>query len=128
MSGGQKQRVSIARAVYADKDVVLLDDPLSAVDQHVGRLLEIIVVSFSNYLIGKHLFEKCIKTALAGKTVILVTHQLQYLPQCDSVIVMANGTISAHGNIIIYLYILLSTPWCSLSHTNSLLKERSTSS
>eukprot|EP00026_Physarum_polycephalum_P000482 Phypoly_transcript_00483.p1 GENE.Phypoly_transcript_00483~~Phypoly_transcript_00483.p1 ORF type:complete len:1415 (-),score=265.79 Phypoly_transcript_00483:241-4485(-) len=81
LSGGQKQRVSIARAVYADKDVVLMDDPLSAVDQHVG----------------KHLFEKCIKTALAGKTVILVTHQLQYLPKCDSVIVMSSGTISAHG-------------------------------
>ena len=45
LSGGQKQRVSIARAVYSDRDVYLLDDPLSAVDTHVGR----------------HLFEQCIQ-------------------------------------------------------------------
>ncbi|KAJ8298100.1 hypothetical protein KUTeg_024631 [Tegillarca granosa] len=63
LSGGQKQRVSLARAVYSDSDVYLLDDPLSAVDVHVG----------------KHLFHKCIKKALAGKTIILATHQLQML-------------------------------------------------
>ncbi len=60
LSGGQKARVSLARAVYADTDIVLLDDPLSAVDANVGR----------------HIFEKCISGALAGKTRILVTHQV----------------------------------------------------
>jgi ABC-type sulfate/molybdate transport systems ATPase subunit len=57
------------------------------------------------------LFEKCIKTALSGKTVVLVTHQLQYLPQCDSVVVMLNGTISAHG---IKQYACSSFIWSNL--------------
>ncbi|KAF3817859.1 hypothetical protein GH733_013146 [Mirounga leonina] len=61
LSGGQKQRISLARAVYSDRELYLLDDPLSAVDTHVG----------------KHIFEECIKKMLRGKTVILVTHQLQ---------------------------------------------------
>lgn len=63
LSGGQKQRVSLARAVYSNRDIILLDDPLSAVDAHVG----------------KHIFEKCIKKELKGKSVILVTHQLQVI-------------------------------------------------
>ena len=57
LSGGQKQRVSIARAVHADADVVLLDDPLAAVDAHVGRTL---------------LRDYCVLEALAHKTVVLV--------------------------------------------------------
>ena len=61
LSGGQKQRVSLARALYADRDIYLLDDPLSAVDAHVGQ----------------HIFSECIKGALANKTVLFVTHQLQ---------------------------------------------------
>ncbi|CAB4004432.1 multidrug resistance-associated 5 [Paramuricea clavata] len=61
LSGGQKQRISLARAVYADKDIYLLDDPLSAVDSHVGQ----------------HVFDNCIKGTLADKTIIFVTHQLQ---------------------------------------------------
>ncbi|KXS18959.1 hypothetical protein M427DRAFT_95715 [Gonapodya prolifera JEL478] len=65
LSGGQKQRVSIARAVYSDADIVLLDDPLSAVDAHVGR----------------HIFDHCICGALAEKTRILSTHQIHILPQ-----------------------------------------------
>eukprot|EP00043_Microstomoeca_roanoka_P008172 m.78868 g.78868 ORF g.78868 m.78868 type:complete len:1323 (+) comp14131_c0_seq1:57-4025(+) len=69
LSGGQKQRVNLARAVYADRDIYLLDDPLSAVDANVGQSI----------------FDKCVKGMLSGKTILLVTHQLQYLPACDRV-------------------------------------------
>ncbi|KAK4289504.1 hypothetical protein Pmani_037528 [Petrolisthes manimaculis] len=75
LSGGQKQRLSLARAVYANKELYLLDDPLSAVDAHVGH----------------HIFQRVIKAALRGKTIIFVTHQLQYLPQCDSVVYLHEG-------------------------------------
>ncbi|KAK5808060.1 P-loop containing nucleoside triphosphate hydrolase protein [Linnemannia elongata] len=81
LSGGQKQRVNIARAVYYDADVVLLDDPLSAVDAHVG----------------KYLFKNCILGALQGKTRVLVTHQLHVLPQVDYVICMKDGEIVERG-------------------------------
>ncbi|XP_033637621.1 multidrug resistance-associated protein 5-like [Asterias rubens] len=81
ISGGQKQRVSLARAVYANKDIYLLDDPLSAVDAHVGR----------------HIFSKCVDTALREKTVLFVTHQLQYLKMCDRVILMKDGRVAEDG-------------------------------
>ncbi|XP_026888207.2 multidrug resistance-associated protein 9 [Electrophorus electricus] len=81
LSGGQKQRVSLARAVYSNRDIFLLDDPLSAVDAHVG----------------KHIFEECIKNELKGKSVILVTHQLQYLEFCDEVLLLENGEIQEAG-------------------------------
>ncbi|GMH40904.1 hypothetical protein BSKO_08808 [Bryopsis sp. KO-2023] len=81
MSGGQKQRVSIARAVYADADVYIFDDPLSAVDAHVGKAL----------------FDDCIKGALLGKTIILVSNAVQYLPQADRVIWLEDGAIKAMG-------------------------------
>lgn len=77
LSGGQKQRVAIARAVYSDRDMYLLDDPLSAVDQHVGQ----------------HLFSHVIKGQLKDKTVVLVTHQLQYLSRCDAVLFLKGGQI-----------------------------------
>ncbi|KAI8618185.1 P-loop containing nucleoside triphosphate hydrolase protein [Chytriomyces sp. MP71] len=82
LSGGQKQRVQIARAVYFNPDIVLLDDPLSAVDAHVGRAL----------------FEDCILGKLAGKTRILVTHQLQYLSQVDTIVWMDGGFIVGNGS------------------------------
>ncbi|KAJ8412882.1 hypothetical protein AAFF_G00104640 [Aldrovandia affinis] len=81
LSGGQKQRISLARAVYSNKDIFLLDDPLSAVDAHVG----------------KHIFEECIKKELLGKSVILVTHQLQYLEFCDEVLLLESGEIKEMG-------------------------------
>ncbi|XP_074481011.1 ATP-binding cassette sub-family C member 12-like [Sebastes fasciatus] len=82
LSGGQKQRISLARAVYSNKDIFLLDDPLSAVDAHVG----------------KHIFEECIKKELQGKSVILITHQLQYLEFCDDILVLDDGEVREAGN------------------------------
>jgi len=74
-------RINLARAVYAEADIYLLDDPLSAVDAHVG----------------KHMFEECIDKYLRGKTRILVTHQLQYLRNVGRIIVLKDGAIQAEG-------------------------------
>ena len=82
LSGGQRARVALARACYANADVYLLDDPLSAVDAHVGR----------------HLFDSCMCDLLAGKTRILVTHQLHYLAAADLVAVVKGGSISDIGS------------------------------
>ncbi|XP_060893145.1 ATP-binding cassette sub-family C member 12-like [Labrus mixtus] len=82
LSGGQKQRISLARAVYSNKDIFLLDDPLSAVDAHVG----------------KHIFEECIKKELRGKSIILATHQLQYLEFCDDILVLEDGEVLEAGD------------------------------
>ncbi|XP_055361133.1 ATP-binding cassette sub-family C member 4-like isoform X3 [Betta splendens] len=81
LSGGQKARVSLARAVYQDADIYLLDDPLSAVDAEVGR----------------HLFEECICGLLKKKPRILVTHQLQYLKAADQIVVLKEGQMVALG-------------------------------
>lgn len=82
LSGGQKARIGLARAVYKEADIYLLDDPLSAVDTHVG----------------KQLFEECISHFLKDKCVILVTHQLQYLANVDNVMVLENGRVLAKGS------------------------------
>lgn len=84
LSGGQKQRISLARAVYNDADLYLLDDPLSAVDAHVG----------------KHIFEEVIgpKGMLAKKTRVLVTHGITFLPQVDKIYVMKLGEVTESGN------------------------------
>lgn len=82
MSGGQKARVALARAVYRMADIYLLDDPLSAVDAHVGQ----------------HLFQECLVDALRGKTRILVTHQVHFLPKCDRIVVIENGKLLATGS------------------------------
>ncbi|KAK7486632.1 hypothetical protein BaRGS_00022157, partial [Batillaria attramentaria] len=83
LSGGQKQRVSLARALYSDADVYLLDSPLSAVDSHVG----------------KYIFEEVISRdgLLKRKTRILVTHGVHWLPMVDQVIVMSAGKVSEVG-------------------------------
>lgn len=79
LSGGQKARVNLARAIYKKSDIYLLDDPLSAVDAHVG----------------KHIFEKCVKEFLSDKICVLVTHQLQYLKHEKHVVLMSNGKVEA---------------------------------
>ncbi|XP_033832973.1 ATP-binding cassette sub-family C member 4-like [Periophthalmus magnuspinnatus] len=81
LSGGQKARVNLARAVYQDADIYLLDDPLSAVDAEVGR----------------HLFEQCICGLLKKKLRILVTHQLHYLKAADQLVVLKEGHMVAKG-------------------------------
>ncbi|XP_071353059.1 ATP-binding cassette sub-family C member 5 isoform X1 [Trachinotus anak] len=82
LSGGQRQRISLARALYSDRDFYILDDPLSALDAHVAN----------------HVFHNAIKKHLCHKTVIFVTHQLQYLVDCDDVILMREGSIVEQGN------------------------------
>uniref|UniRef100_A0A8D0DC52 ABC-type glutathione-S-conjugate transporter n=1 Tax=Sander lucioperca TaxID=283035 RepID=A0A8D0DC52_SANLU len=84
LSGGQRQRVSLARALYSDTDVYLLDDPLSAVDAHVA----------------KHIFDNLIgpEGVLKSKTRILVTHGISFLPQVDNIMVMVEGRVSEMGS------------------------------
>uniref|UniRef100_A0A8C3AEQ9 ATP-binding cassette, sub-family C (CFTR/MRP), member 3 n=1 Tax=Cyclopterus lumpus TaxID=8103 RepID=A0A8C3AEQ9_CYCLU len=84
LSGGQRQRVSLARALYSDTDIYLLDDPLSAVDAHVA----------------KHIFDNLIgpEGVLKGKTRILVTHGISFLPQVDNIMVMVEGRVSEMGS------------------------------
>uniref|UniRef100_A0A1D1Z236 ABC transporter C family member 9 n=2 Tax=Anthurium amnicola TaxID=1678845 RepID=A0A1D1Z236_9ARAE len=81
MSGGQKQRIQIARAVYQDTDIYLLDDPFSAVDAHTGT----------------QLFEDCLMGILKEKTILYVTHQVEFLPAADLILVMKNGRITQAG-------------------------------
>ncbi|XP_072032683.1 ATP-binding cassette sub-family C member 9-like isoform X2 [Amphiura filiformis] len=85
LSGGQKQRISVARAMYSDKDIILFDDPLSALDVNVGS----------------HLFFKGIlgRLKISRRTVVIVTHQLQYLQHADKIVVMKKGRITAEGTI-----------------------------
>lgn len=81
LSGGQKQRIQLARAIYSNSDVYLLDDPFSAVDAHTGA----------------HLFKECLMGLLSSKTVIYTTHQLEFLDAADFVLVMKDGKIVQSG-------------------------------
>jgi len=81
LSGGQRQRISLARAVYSDADVYLLDSPLSAVD----------------YYTCNHIFYYCFKRMLKDKAVILITHTLHLLPECDKVVVCQEGKVAYSG-------------------------------
>jgi len=83
LSGGQKARLALARACYANKDTVLLDDVLSAVDAHVGNHL------MQNVLLDKGM--------LVGRTRILVTHQTQWLPFADQVVLVEDGKVKGTG-------------------------------
>lgn len=75
LSGGQRARINLARAVYKEADIYLLDDPLSAVDTHVG----------------KQLFQECITGFLKFKIVILVTHQIQHLEKVNNILYLDDG-------------------------------------
>nr|POF14566.1 abc transporter c family member 3 [Quercus suber] len=81
LSGGQKQRIQIARALYQDADIYLFDDPFSAVDAHTGS----------------HLFKECLLGLLRSKTVVYVTHQVEFLPAADLILVMKDGRITQGG-------------------------------
>ncbi|KAM8953932.1 ATP-binding cassette sub-family C member 5 isoform 2-T2 [Pelodytes ibericus] len=81
LSGGQRQRISLARALYSDRSICILDDPLSALDAHVGN----------------HIFNSAIRKHLKSKTILFVTHQLQYLVDCDEVVYMKEGCILERG-------------------------------
>jgi len=81
LSGGQKSRISLARAVYADRNIILMDDPVSALDANVKRKV----------------FEKVFMDALKGKTLVLVTHAVDFIDKADRIIVMESGKIKASG-------------------------------
>ena len=81
LSGGQKARVSLARAVYQNRDLILMDDPISALDSNVKKSI------FKNVFLG----------LLKNKTRILVTHAIEYLPHVDDIIVFKGGKIILHG-------------------------------
>ncbi|KAI5446385.1 Multidrug resistance-associated protein 4 [Lathyrus oleraceus] len=81
LSGGQKQRIQLARAVYQDTDIYLLDDVFSAVDAQTGSFI----------------FKECIMGSLKDKTVLLVTHQVDFLHNVDSIMVMREGRVVQSG-------------------------------
>lgn len=82
LSGGQKARLSLARAVYTKRDIVLLDDPLSAVDAEVSA----------------NIFQNCIRNHLNDKTVVLATHQIHVISEADKILVIDNGRQLFFGN------------------------------
>lgn len=82
LSGGQKARVSLARAVYANKDIILMDDPISALDSKVK----------------KKIFKRVFSTMLNGKTRILATHAMDFLHLADRVVVLKDGKIEVQGS------------------------------
>ncbi|KAK0204702.1 P-loop containing nucleoside triphosphate hydrolase protein [Desarmillaria ectypa] len=84
LSGGQKQRMNICRAIYCDTDIQIFDDPLSALDAHVGKAV----------------FQNVLRSAAPGKTRILVTHALHFLPQVDYIFTIAGGHIAERGTYV----------------------------
>ncbi|KDQ57208.1 hypothetical protein JAAARDRAFT_35814 [Jaapia argillacea MUCL 33604] len=84
LSGGQKQRINICRAIYCDTDIQIFDDPLSALDAHIGKAV------FTNVL----------QNAPEGKTRVLVTHALHFLPQVDYIFTVVDGRIAERGTYV----------------------------
>ncbi len=84
LSGGQKSRINLARCLYVDAEIYLLDDPLSAVDVRVGS----------------HLFEKAIIRFLHGKIRVFVTHQLQHLKDTDDILSLKLGRVEFNGSYL----------------------------
>lgn len=82
LSGGQKARVSLARAVYSDREIMLMDDPISALDANVKKK------------IFKNVFMKQFK----NKTRVLVTHAIDFLQLVDTIILLKNGRVVQKGN------------------------------
>ncbi len=82
LSGGQKARISLARAVYAESDIILMDDPISALDAHVRKAV----------------FHQVLQGMCKNKTRILATHAVDFLHLCDRIIVIENGRIAAFGS------------------------------
>ncbi|XP_015763404.1 PREDICTED: multidrug resistance-associated protein 4-like [Acropora digitifera] len=103
LSGGQRARVELARAVYSDADIYLLDDPLSAVDSNVGQ----------------HIFHNCINTLLNGKTRLMITHNLQVLHEAKNIFFMKNGEKTMEGSFSALLQIC-----CDLQATSQSLETK----
>nr|WDD38969.1 ABC transporter C family member 3 [Fagopyrum tataricum] len=91
LSGGQKQRIQLARALYHNADIYLLDDPFSAVDAQTAT----------------NLFNEYVMEALSSKTVLLVTHQVDFLPAFDNILLMSDGEIHKVGS---YNELISSSP------------------
>ncbi|XP_027391350.1 multidrug resistance-associated protein 4-like [Bos indicus x Bos taurus] len=101
LSEGQKARVSLARAVYQDADIYLLDDPLSAVDAIVSR----------------HLFEQCVRQALKEKITILVTHQLQYLKDASQILILKDFFAPFFPELVFMLWRMNLKPYRNVTIT-----------
>lgn len=97
LSGGQKARISFARTLYAERDIYLLDDPLSAVDAHVGN--DLFHKGIKGYIMGSGADSPpSTEGKKRQKTVLLVTHQVQFLHDCDLILIMnADGSMSFCG-------------------------------
>jgi ABC-type multidrug transport system ATPase subunit len=81
LSGGQRQRLNLARAAYFNGDLLLLDNALSAVDHHTAH----------------HIFNNLLKDSMCEKATVLITHQVEFLPQCDKVAIMDSGNMIYFG-------------------------------
>ncbi|XP_033249469.1 ATP-binding cassette sub-family C member Sur isoform X2 [Drosophila miranda] len=111
ISGGQIQRIAIARAIYSSANVVIMDDPLSSLDNEVGS----------------QIFQRCVSQMLlkSNRTFILVTQQLNLIKEADYVIVMKNGRLQACGSYgdIESKHPQIPAKWNSIIATSNAKKE-----